>query len=397
MRSALERCEAERDRNRQAAKVLVQLHSSVKDFAVIVLSPDGRVGMWNEGAQRLLGYTAEEITGQPGALVFPPDAQAQGVPAEELRNAVREGRAENDMFLQRKDGSRFFASGVTSPILGESGELEGFVKILRDLTLRKEMDDELRRLNTSLEERVRQRTAELEETLRELGAFAYSVAHDLRAPLRAMSGFAQALQEDYRDRIDAKGQQFLQRITDSAHRMDVMIQDLLEYSRLTQADIACVQMDPTLTIENVVAQLTDDISSQQASIVIEKPLPLVLAHEITLGQVFSNLLSNAIKFVAPRVRPQIRIRGERRPGWVRLWVEDNGIGIAPEHHGKIFGIFERLHPATEYPGTGIGLAIVNRAMDRMRGKAGVESSPGQGSRFWIDLRDPLASSPAAVA
>ncbi|HYE98160.1 MAG TPA: ATP-binding protein [Planctomycetota bacterium] len=390
LREALAHCEAERERDRQSARVLAQLHAHVKDFAVIILSPDGRVGMWNEGAERLFGYGAEQITGQTGALLFTPEDRAAGRQQAELAQAASEGRADDDCWLQRKDGSRFWASGVTTAIRGEGGHLEGFVKILRDHTSRKVVEDELQRLNATLDERVRERTSDLEEALREMGAFAYSIAHDLRAPLRAMSGFSRLLAEDHSARLDDSGREMLGRISSAAVRMDHMIEDLLAYSRLTRTEITCRPLDPRRVVEEVLSDLSAVIADRGADIGVEGEFPAVLGHEVTLRQVFTNLIGNAIKFARPGDRPVVRIRAERREDWIRLWVEDNGIGIPVEYHGKIFGIFERLHPAGDYPGTGIGLAIVNRAMERMKGKVGVESEPGRGSRFWIELRRPFS-------
>lgn len=369
-----------------AERILAQISVSVKDFAIIVLTPDGRVTYWNEGAERLFGYQAGEVRGQYGRVIFTPEDQARGAPEEELRSARSEGRANDDCWLQRKDGSRFWASGVTTPVLGTSGDLEGFVKVLRDLSDRKALEEELLRVNASLEHRIRERTADLEDALKEMAAFSYSIAHDLKAPLRAMTGFAQALSEDFGEPLGETGRGLTRRISDAATNMNQMIEDLLTYSRLTRAEILCHPLDPDRVLDDVLRTLDAEIQSREAEIAVERPLPPVLGHEITLGQVFANLISNAVKFVAPGVRPRVRIFGEERENSVRICVEDNGIGIAPEYHKKVFGIFERLNPASEYPGTGIGLAIVNRAIERMKGRVGVESLNGRGSRFWIELR-----------
>jgi PAS domain S-box-containing protein len=375
-----------RDPGLGAERILAQISSSVKDFAIIVLTPDGRVAHWNEGAERLFGYEAGEIHGRDAGILFPPEDRAKGIPEEELRRARTEGRAEDDSRLQRKDGSRFWASGVCTSVRGTSDDLEGFVKILRDQSSRKALEDELRRVNASLEQRVRERTADLEDALKEMAAFSYSIAHDLKAPLRAMTGLAEALTEDFGDALGETGHEYTRRIRDAATNMNQMIEDLLTYSRLTRAEILCHPLDPGGVLDDVLRRLAADIQGRGAEISVERPLPTVLGHEITLGQVFTNLISNALKFVAPGVRPRIRVFGEEREDSIRICVEDNGIGIAPEYQKKIFGIFERLNPALEYPGTGIGLAIVNRAIERMKGRVGVDSLNGKGSRFWIELR-----------
>jgi PAS domain S-box-containing protein len=263
-----------------------------------------------------------------------------------------------------------------------AGEL---VAVYDDVTARKQAEEELQKLSEELEERVAERTAQLESTNQELDRFAYSVSHDLRAPLRAMQGFSLALLEDYAGELDPGGQDFARRINAAAERMDRLIQDLLSNSRLSREEMALQPVSLEQAVAEAVAQLEDDIRARQAQVRVEPPLPGVQAHHTTLVQVVANLVNNAIKFAAPEVQPQVGLRAEDRGEWVRLWVEDNGLGIAPEHQERIFRIFERLHGVEAYPGTGIGLAIVKKGVERMGGQAGVESAPGQGSKFWVEL------------
>jgi len=246
--------------------------------------------------------------------------------------------------------------------------------------------EEIERHAAELEERVAQRTADLAEANAELEAFAYTVAHDLRAPLRAMAGFGQALVEDYGDRLDDEGRDWTERITGAATSMDALIQDLLAYSRLSRADLELRPAALDSVVSDALAQLHGEVEARGAEVAVGRPLLGVLAHRQTLVQVVANLLGNALKFVPAATRPEVRVRAEEAGGRVRLWVEDNGIGIDPEHHQQIFRVFERLHGSESYPGTGIGLAIVRKGMERMGGSAGVESAVGVGSRFWIELR-----------
>jgi signal transduction histidine kinase/CHASE3 domain sensor protein len=280
-----------------------------------------------------------------------------------------------------------------------------------------ELREQLEQYNAQLEQRVSDRTVQLQEANAELEAFAYSVSHDLRAPLRAMQGFSYALLEDYGDSFDAIGQDYAQRIVTAAQRMDTLIQDLLDYSRLNRAEIRLQPIHLEAVVVEVLAQIESELRQKQAQVLVQKPLLQVIGHRTTLIQVLTNLLNNAIKFVPPGVQPQVRVWAEDRESsvaeeqpivetraiasraeepksnqpsansqyWVRLWIEDNGIGIAPEHQQRIFRVFERLHGIESYPGTGIGLAIVRKGLERMGGYAGVESQAGQGSRFWIDL------------
>jgi signal transduction histidine kinase len=238
----------------------------------------------------------------------------------------------------------------------------------------------------ALEEQVRHRTAELEERNEELEGFGYSISHDLRAPLRAMQGFSQALLEDSSDRLDDMGKEYAERIVAGAQRMDQLIQDLLAYSRVSRAELRLVPVSLGAITQSVVGELEESLRARGAVMRVDDPLPVVLGHPATLSQVLTNLLGNALKFVPADRTPALRIRAENDNGRIRVWVEDNGIGIAAEHQDRIFRVFERLHGGDDYPGTGIGLAIVRKAVERMGGAVGVESTPGQGSRFWVELQ-----------
>jgi signal transduction histidine kinase len=311
-------------------------------------------------------------------------------------------------------GAWLLSRGITAPLSRLTGAAEAIAA--GDYSRRIELDrrDELGRLEQAfttmvanvreaqrkLEDKVRERTVELEDRNEELEAFGYTISHDLRAPLRAMFGFSQALLEDYGDRLDDKGREYAQRVVTGAQSMDQLIRDLLAYSRVSRAELKLGRVDLSRVLREATTQLQVEVRNRGARVRVEEPLPAVLGHEATLGQVVANLLSNGIKFVAPDRTPELRIRAELREGkagggeagggadggWrLRLWVEDNGIGIATEHHERIFRVFERLHSTEAYPGTGIGLAIVRKGMERMGGRAGVESRPGDGSRFWIEL------------
>ncbi len=237
-----------------------------------------------------------------------------------------------------------------------------------------------------MEQRVIERTQQLQFANEELEAFAYSVSHDLRAPLRAMQGFAEALLEDYGENIDELGQEYAQRIVTSAQRLENLIQDLLSYSRLSRTELSLKVIDLTLVMSEAISLIQPELDQKQAEVTIQSPLLEVIGHRPTLVQAITNLLTNAIKFVEVDLPRQVQVYAERRGDSVRLWVRDHGIGIAPEHQQRIFRVFERLHGQETYPGTGIGLAIVRKGVERMGGRVGVESQLGKGSRFWIELR-----------
>jgi signal transduction histidine kinase/PAS domain-containing protein len=252
---------------------------------------------------------------------------------------------------------------------------------------RKRAEAEVRELNATLEGRVRERTEELEAALRELDEFAYTVAHDLRAPLRAISGFSDLLMEDYAGKpLDEHGREMAHRISQAGRRMDSLIMSLLEYSRLSREpiEVGTVDLDKCLTAALVA--VSPDIASRRAEVIVERPLGHVLGNASLLEKSLKHLLANALKFTPRDQTPRIRVRTEKTEKVVRLSVSDRGIGIDPKYRERIFGIFQRLNRSEDSPGIGIGLPVVRRSVERMGGRVGVEAEPGGGSRFWMELR-----------
>lgn len=229
----------------------------------------------------------------------------------------------------------------------------------------------------------RQAEEQLRETVAELEAFSYSITHDLRAPLRAMQNFSKLLQEDYGSKLDETGEDFLRRIATSASRMDQLIQDVLVYSRVLRRDLKLEPVDVEKLLRGMF-ETYPEFQEPKTEVTIEGELPAVLGNEAALTQCFSNLVNNAVKFVPLNTKPRVRISAERNGIAVRFWIVDNGIGMDPKYSKTIFEMFQRL--STNYEGTGIGLAIVRKAAERMGGAVGVESEPGKGSRFWLDLK-----------
>jgi len=235
-----------------------------------------------------------------------------------------------------------------------------------------------------LEQKVEERTASLTELLGQMEEFNYGVSHDLRGPLRAMIGFSRVVLEDHGPALDAEARGHLQRVVDSGERMNRLIEDLLALSRVgrEQLPLGPVELGPLV---HACVREHPVLADQAARIEIVDPLPAVLGHPSPIQQAMTNLLVNALKFVRPDVEPRIRVFSELRGKVVRLTVEDNGIGIAPALQGRLFKVFERLHADSRFPGTGIGLSIVRRAIERLGGRVGVESDGRSGSRFWIEL------------
>ncbi|HUF74845.1 MAG TPA: PAS domain S-box protein [Longimicrobiales bacterium] len=386
LRDIAERTQMREALARQSA-LLDAVLNSVRE-GVVAADPDGRFLLWNPAAERLVGAgpTERPLTEWPEHYgVFRDDAVTP-YPAEELplARAIRGESVDDDVqYVVRPSGPAegTWLAVTARPLTDDYGRHMGGVVTLTDVTEERRVGREIRRLSEALEEQVEG----LERANEELQAFSYTVSHDLRAPLRAVQGFAQALEEDYADVLDEQGRDYTHRMVAAAVRMDHLIQDLLDYSRLAQDELRLTDVGLDDAIGAAVEQLQVRIEESGASLEIAPGLPSVRAHPGTLAQVFANLLANAMTFVAEGTRPQVRVRWEGEDGRARIIVEDNGIGIDPEHQERVFRVFERLHGTESYPGTGIGLAIVRKAMQRMGGRAGVESAPGRGSRFWIEL------------
>lgn len=277
--------------------------------------------------------------------------------------------------------------------------VQAVANLLATAIARKQGEQALEQMNLTLEQRVLERTQELEAANQELEAFSYSVAHDLRAPLRAIQGFAQVLEEDYDEALDDLGWDYIHRMAKSAENLDTLVQDLLTYSQLGRLDIYLQPISLDAVLNRVLAALEPTVRASRARVELTQGLPMVYAHRSIIKSVMSNLIGNALKFVTPNTLPQVQIWAEpvnsgngatngsqSDPQLIRIWVADNGTGIAPQHQERIFRPFERLHGVEDYPGTGIGLSIVERSVRRMGGQVGVESRLGEGSRFWIELR-----------
>ena len=369
----------------QSEKWLRLIMESVKDFAIFTTDPNGNVVDWNPGANHVFGYSASEILNKNCSILFTPEDREKSVPEQELQTAAAEGCAMDERWHLRKDGQRLFVSGAMRAIRDENGALRGFIKVARDITERKRQEQELQKAHDELERKVSERTAKLGETVQELEAFSYSVSHDLRAPLRAMVGFAHLALND--TSLSGAGKLNIDRIIKAANRLDRLILDVLAYSRVNQTQMTLTHVDLDHLVREVVDQYPG-LQAPEVTIKVETPLLPVKAHEAALTQCVANLLNNAIKFVVPGTNPHVRVWTERMDNCVRLSIEDNGIGIEAANLTRIFGIFERLHGSNEYEGTGIGLAIVRKAAERMGGTVGVTSEPGKGSTFWIKLQPP---------
>jgi PAS domain S-box-containing protein len=341
--------------------------------------------VWSEGMFDLLGIPAwhtQPNVEQALKLVHPEDqAKVEAL----LPELVARGGAFNTEFrVIRPNGDVRWLLSMGKIESGENQRPVRMLGVTVDITERKKAEELLQSQAQELEALVRARTERLQEVIMDLESFSYTVAHDLRGPLRAMNGFATALEEDYGSKLDEQGHEYTRRITRSAERMDRLICDVLDYSKITRATFEAepVPLEPLLQgiIESYPA-----LQNPETAITLEKPLPVVLGTSSLVVQCFSNLIGNAVKFVPAGTPPRVRVWADQvNNGTVKIWVEDNGVGVAPENYERIFGLFQRLDK--NYEGTGIGLAIVARAVERMGGKVGIEPAPERGTRFWVELK-----------
>ena len=275
------------------------------------------------------------------------------------------------------------------PVIPEvlKAKVTAFVELARQTQLIKRQAEHLAFHNQEQArklELIEKLNAELQEANQELEAFSYSVSHDLRGPLRSLKGFAEILMEDYGPQLDDPARAYLNKLMTSAVRMEQLTRDLLDYSRIVREDMRLERVSVDKLLNEVLA-MNHLLHAPAIEVNVAPDLLPVMAQPTLLSQCLSNLLNNAVKFVDSSIKPKVSIRTERNEDRVRIWVEDNGIGIDPAHHKKVFGIFERVGNVEAHEGTGIGLAVVARAVQRMGGQYGVESTLGTGSRFWIEL------------
>jgi len=341
------------------------LAMSATDYAFILLDPGGYITSWNPGAEKIKGYHSEEIIGKHFSIFYPKEAIDKGWPAHELMVARTKGRFEDEGWRVRKDGSQFWADVHITAFEDDAGKLRGFWKITRDLTERKLAEERLRRSNKELEQ------------------FASVAAHDLQEPLRKIQAFGDRLRTRATS-LDAQSRDYLERILASAVRMRTLINDLLAFSRVTIKAQPFVRVELEDLVQEVTTDLEVHIHQTQGRVEI-RSLPTLDADPLQMRQLFQNLIGNALKFSRPEEPPVITIDSKRAGSFWQISVRDNGIGFEETYRERIFEMFQRLHGRNEYEGTGMGLALCRKIVERHRGSISAQSRPGEGATFIVRL------------
>jgi PAS domain S-box-containing protein len=358
--------------------------------AVGVAEIDSATGLFlrvNPFYAEIVGRPLEEMLALDfQGLTHPEDLPADLAQMERLRKGeIREFTLEKRYV--RTDGSIVWVSLTVSPMWAAGERPTTHLAVVQDVTARKRAEEEIRLLNEALEERVERRTAELAASNRELEAFSYSVSHDLRAPLRAIDGFSAMIAGRYGELLDAEGKRLLGIVRKNAQRMALLIDDLLAFSRLGRREMRIARLDMSVLVRAAFDEVVDAGGRARVSFRVGS-LPGADGDAALLRQVWVNLLSNAVKFSSGREQAVVEVDGALEDGRAVYRVRDNGVGFDMAHAGKLFGVFQRLHGADEFEGTGVGLALVQRIVHRHGGRAWAEGEPGRGATFSFDLPAP---------
>lgn len=337
---------------------------------------------WNRGAAEVYGWTEAEAVGHVIHRLLGTSATIAAAEIDETLS--RAGRWDGELEHTRRDGTRITVDSRQVILRDPGGHAAGILEINRDITERKRAEEEVRRLNAELEQRVRDRTTQLEAANQELETFSYSVSHDLRAPLRGIDGWSLALVEDFGSELSGKARQYLERVRSEAQRMDQLIDDLLRLSRVNRGTLERGAVDLTALAQGVARSLQEAHNGRRLEFVIEPGLA-ARGDARLLEVVFSNLLGNAAKFTGKRADARIEVGRIEHEGQPAFYVRDNGAGFDMTYADSLFGAFQRLHSASEFPGTGVGLATVQRIIHRHGGRVWAEAQVGKGATFYFTL------------
>lgn len=378
-----------RDELRQTDKFQVSalfrlLVEGASDHAIVMLDPEGIVTTWNIGAVRNKGYQSDEIIGRNFSCFYTEEDRRLGRPQADLAAARAAGALSTEAYRVRKDGRLFWAAISLTALHDVAGRFVGFVKVTRDVSERKEAERKIKEMNVRLEERVRERTDELLHANQELESFAYAISHDLRAPLRAMSGFAQALIEDCAAALPANGLDHLQEIQKASHQMGELIEGILTLSRVTRGELVLEQVDLSALAQQIAVEFSRGAPERKVVWLIEPGL-VCRGDRRMLQSVMRNLLENALKYSARRRVTEIGVLAKADAEGISFHVTDNGAGFDMRYADLLFKPFQRLHRQDEFSGIGIGLATVQRIIHRHGGEIRATAAPDGGADFSFTL------------
>lgn len=364
-----------------------KLVEATTDYGICMLDPKGNVVTWNTGIARLTGYQEEEILGKNMALFFTQEDILRGVPETELEKCRAAGGSTSEGYCRRKNGTTFYTEWTLTSIFDDHKKLAGFSRIFRDISYRKAREDAIRLENQKLEVKVSERTQQLQETIKELEAFSYSVSHDLRAPLRHISGFVNILQETSAEALDEAARGYLKIIADSVKQMDLLIDNLLSFSRVGRAEMHKINFNFDQVLQVAIREFDFDMVNRKVDWVIGN-VGDVHGDPHLIRQVITNLLSNALKYTRTKPVARIEISSETLEQEKVVHIKDNGVGFDMKYSNKLFGVFQRLHPESDFEGTGIGLANVRRIIQRHGGRVWASGKVGEGAEFSFSLPKP---------
>lgn len=369
---------------RATLKEIGDLKAALDEHAIVAITdPQGKITYVNDKFCAISKYRREELLGHDHRIInsgYHPKEFIRELWATIGRGRVWHGELKN----RAKDGTFYWVDTTIVPFLNDDGRPRQYVAIRADITERKAAEETVLRLNTELEQRVRERTAQLELTNRELEAFSYSVSHDLRAPLRAIDGFSQAVLEDFGPMLPEEGQRQLQTIRYSAQRMGALIDDLLTFARLNRQDLSKRTIDTTRLVRETLVELGFPWSDRKVEVRVGHLSP-GLGDPVLIRQVWINLIANALKYTRRREQATIDIGEAEIEGRRTFFIRDNGVGFDMKYAKKLFGVFQRLHRIEDYEGTGVGLATVQRIVQRHGGRVWAEAAVDQGATFFFHL------------
>jgi PAS domain S-box-containing protein len=347
-----------------------------------MIDAESRTTFANNRMAEMLGYRADEMLGAP--LFDFMDAEGQQIAAANVERRRQGIEEQHDFKFRRKDGAAIWALLSTNPLHDSAGHYTGALAMITDITDRKRAEEEVRALNAELEQRVARRTAELTAANQELEAFSYSVSHDLRAPLRGIDGFSRILLEDYAADLPEEAKHYLELVRTNAQQMSHLIDDLLAFSRLSRQPLSRHRIDTAAMVHQCIAALAEERAGRRVEISVGD-LPDCTADPALVRQIWLNLLSNALKYTRRRNPARITVGWRAEGNEVVYLIGDNGVGFDMRYIDKLFGVFQRLHQANDYEGTGVGLAIVQRIIHRHGGRIWAEAAVEQGATFSFTL------------